>query len=215
MMNVGDVRKLLTEKYKNEDFVIDKTGVKTIEIIGASFIADEPSIFGKVNEDWNRRELDWYLSQSLSVNDIEEPIPAVWKSVSSTQGMINSNYGWTVFSKENGNQYEHVLAELKHNKFSRRGQMIYTRPSMHTDWNKDGMCDFMCCSNTIHMIRNDKLISNIYFRSNDVCYGYRGDFAFMNYVHNKLANDLDVEAGDIIWNAASFHVYERHFNLLK
>lgn len=216
-LSIRDMRCKFIDLLRNEDYVIDKTGSKTIEIIGAQFIADEPSIFGTVNEEWNKRELDWYKSQSLNVYDIEEPVPAVWKSVSTKegeQGRINSNYGWCVWSTENGNQYDNVLAELKRNPDSRRGQMIYTRPTMHTDWNKDGMSDFMCCSNTIHHIRNGKLISNIYFRSNDAIFGYKGDYAWMKHVHENLAKDLNVEQGDIIWNAASLHVYERHFKFI-
>lgn len=216
-LSIRDVRCSFIDLLRNEDYVIDKTGSKTIEIIGAQFIADEPSIFGTVNEEWNTRELNWYKSQSLNVYDIEEPVPAVWKAVSSTEneiGRINSNYGWCVWSTENGSQYEHALAELKRNPDSRRAQMIYTRPSMHTDWNKDGMSDFMCCSNTAHHIRNGKLISNIYFRSNDAIFGYKGDYAWMKHVHENLAKDLNVEQGDIIWNAASLHVYERHFKFV-
>ena len=216
-LSIRDIRCSFIDLLRNEDYVIDKTGSKTIEIIGAQFIADEPSIFGTVNEEWNTRELNWYKSQSLNVYDIEEPVPAVWKAVSSTEneiGRINSNYGWCVWSTENGSQYEHALAELKRNPDSRRAQMIYTRPSMHTDWNKDGMSDFMCCSNTIHHIRNGKLISNIYFRSNDAIFGYKGDYAWMKHVHENLAKDLNVEQGDIIWNAASLHVYERHFKFV-
>lgn len=216
-LSIRDMRCKFIDLLRNEDYVIDKTGSKTIEIIGAQFIADEPSIFGTVNEEWNKRELDWYKSQSLNVYDIEEPVPAVWKSVSTKegeQGRINSNYGWCVWSTENGNQYDNVLAELKRNPDSRRGQMIYTRPTMHKDWNKDGMSDFMCCSNTIHHIRNGKLISNIYFRSNDAIFGYKGDYAWMKHVHENLAKDLNVEQGDIIWNAASLHVYERHFKFI-
>lgn len=217
MLKVDDVRRLIIEKYKNQDFVIDKTGVKTVELIGASFIADEPSFFGTINHDWNQRELEWYKSQSLYVKDIPGKIPVIWEQISSKTndvGKINSNYGYLIWSKENGSQYENVLKELKSNPDSRRGQMVYTRPSIHTDYNKDGMSDFICCSNTVHFIRNNQLVSTVYFRSNDIRFGYSGDWAFANYVHQSLAKDLGIEAGNIIWNAASFHLYERHFNLL-
>ena len=35
--SVSNIRNIFREKLKNEDFVTDKTGVKTIEIINASF----------------------------------------------------------------------------------------------------------------------------------------------------------------------------------
>ena len=36
---------------------IDKTGVKCIELIGASFLADEPAIFGTPNVDYIKKEI--------------------------------------------------------------------------------------------------------------------------------------------------------------
>ena len=38
----------------------DKTGVKCIELIGASFLADEPAIFGTPNIDYIQKEINWY-----------------------------------------------------------------------------------------------------------------------------------------------------------
>lgn len=215
MQSLEQVRSKFRSLLKRKQFVTDKTGVKTLEIVGAQFIASEPALFGTPNEDWHRRELNWYTSMSLNVNDIEEPIPQIWKQVATPSGEINSNYGWCVFSPDNGYQYGNVLNELKNNPFSRRAQMIYTRPSMHTDYNRDGMSDFMCCSNTTHVIRNGKLVTMVYFRSNDAVHGYKGDFAWMNHIHQQLAGDLEVPAGDIIWHSASFHIYERHFDLVK
>lgn len=40
------------------------------------------------------------------------------------------------------------------------------------------------------------------------------DFAWAKFVQEKLAKDLDVEVGDIIWTASNMHVYERHFDLI-
>jgi hypothetical protein len=107
--NVSDIRNEFKRLLLNGEFVTDKTGVKTIEIINASFIADEPSIFGVVNEEWNNRELQWYKSMSLNVNDIPAPIPAIWKQVATPSGEINSNYGWCIWSEDNGRQYCNVV----------------------------------------------------------------------------------------------------------
>ena len=133
MSTINMIRVMLRNKFINEDFVVDKSGAKTIEIINASFIADEPKIFGEVNEDYTLRELRWYKSQSLNVNDIEAPVPQIWKDVADADGNINSNYGWCVYSKENGSQFEKVLNELYNFPLSRRAVMIYNRPSMHDD----------------------------------------------------------------------------------
>lgn len=49
---------------------IDKTGVQCIELIGASFLADEPAIFGEPNIEYINAEINWYESQSLNIHDI-------------------------------------------------------------------------------------------------------------------------------------------------
>jgi thymidylate synthase len=214
-MNVAYMRQMIIDKYLSEDFVIDKTGVKTVEVIGATFIADEDHIIRKPAYAYIERELEWYKSQSLNVNDIPGETPQIWKSVASTEGLINSNYGWCIYSEENGNQYKHVLRELKNNPNSRRATMIYNRPSMHLDYNRDGMSDFMCTYANTFYVRDNKLVSHYLMRSNDAVFGYNNDYAWARYVQNQLAEDLGMEVGELIWTASNFHVYERHFNFIE
>lgn len=215
MNNVSDVRETFKHYLENEYFVIDKTGCKMLEIRSASFVADEPAIFGTPNEDYIRREIDWYMTCSLNVNDIAGQTPAIWKQVATEDGFINSNYGWCILSHANGNQFHRVENELKANPDSRRAVMIYTRPSMWEDYNRDGMSDFMCTNTVQYMIRNGRLEAHVQMRSNDVVFGYKNDYAWQKYVLDMLANKLDVLAGSIYWNVGSLHVYERHFHLVK
>ena len=216
MLKVQDIREYLIRELQAESFVTDKTGVKTIEMIGASFEADEPSIFGDVNDDYIQRELEWYKSESLYVDDIPGITPAIWKQVASTEGKINSNYGWAIYNRDNGHQYLHVLGELKLNPNSRRAVMIYTRPTMHNDYNQDGMSDFMCTNAVQYMIRDDQLIAIVQMRSNDVVFGYRNDYAWQSYVANQLSDDLGLKTWPkIIWQVGNLHVYERHFDKVK
>lgn len=223
MLNVVDIRDLLVEKYLANEFVIDKTGVKTVELIGQSFIADEPTIFGKVNEDYIERELAWYKSQSLFVDDIPGETPAIWKAVASTEGKINSNYGYLVYSGQNNYQYGNVYNELCANKDSRRAIMIYTRPTIWNEYNHNGMSDFICTNTVQYLIRDNKLNAVVSMRSNDAIFGYKNDFAWQKYVLDQLVGDLRVggpnhqtlEAGNIIWNSGSLHVYERHFKFIE
>ena len=113
-MNIQDIREQFVQKYKNKEFEIDKSDVKVVELIGVSFDVDEDTIFGKINQEYAKKELNWYLSQSLNVNDLEDT-PKIWKEVADPSGFINSNYGWCTFSIENGNQYENCKNELLKN----------------------------------------------------------------------------------------------------
>ena len=200
-------------------FVTDKSGVKMLEIQGACFTADEDSIFGTVNADYVQRELDWYTSMSLCVNDIpggeqNAKPPVIWIDVSDSNNMINSNYGWCIWSEDNNNQYDNALAELKSNPESRRAVMIYTRPTMWDDYNRDGMSDFMCTNAVQYMIRDNKLNCVVQMRSNDAIFGYKNDKAWQQHVLNKMANQLEIEPGQITWQIGSLHIYERHFGLI-
>jgi len=104
MLKVEDIRNHFIDELMDSNFVTDKTGVKTIEMIGATFEANEPTIFGDVNDDYIQRELEWYESMSLYVDDIPGITPAIWQQVADRGGKINSNYGWAIYHKDNGLQ---------------------------------------------------------------------------------------------------------------
>lgn len=190
------------------------SGNTTIEIVGAGFIADEESIFGSVNWDYVKREEEWYYSMSLNVNDFPGGPPAIWKAVADKDGFVWSNYGHTIFSDRNRNQYDHARDELKKNPESRRAVMIYTRPSMWLDYNLNGRSDFTCTNVVQYLLRDGKLNAVVQMRSNDAVFGYKNDRAWQQHVLEKLSNDLSVEPGSLVWNVGSLHVYSRHYHLV-
>lgn len=217
---VYDIRSEFVRLYNRNEFVTDKSGVKTVEITNANFIADANTIFGKVNHDYVARELAWYTSESLNVNDIPGGAPAIWKQVADKDGFINSNYGWCVYSEDNNHQYYHVLTELENRPDSRRAIMIYTRPTMWGGHNKNGRSDFMCTNTVQYLIRDYKVHAIVNMRSNDAWAGYRNDYAWQSHLLNKLVLGLynrgkNYKAGEIFWCAGSLHIYERQFYLIN
>ena len=216
---VQDVRDyFVAGKQRSMHMTTDKTGVKCIELIGASFLANEPAIFGEPNLEYIKREIKWYQSMSLNINDIygdERSAPEAWKYAASPEGFINSNYGYLIYSKENGYQYDNVLEELKQSPDGRRAEMIYTRPSIWEEFDYLGMSDFICTNAVSYYIRNGRLDCCVQMRSNDVVYGYKNDYAWQQHVLEELAYDLHIEAGKMIWQVQNLHVYEKHFDLIK
>lgn len=212
--NVADIRKAFVRLYHDKQFCENGT----IEITGASFIADEDAIFGTPNLEYIDRELAWYKSQDLSISGLEPNIPAIWKKVASKKGFINSNYGWCIYSEENNHQFAKAIVQLVKDQFSRQALMIYTRPTMHEDARKDGMSDFMCTNTVQLLIRKGKLEYHVNMRSNDVVYGFNNDLAWHKSVYSRCMQVLrkfyELEQTDIYWNACSLHVYPRHFHLL-
>ncbi len=213
----------LYQKIQNKDFVKDKTGVRIAELIAPRLELDPSQAvldFGsrKTPIKYAEAELKWYDSQDLSVEFIGQSAQ-IWKDIASTDGKINSNYGWCIYSAENFYQYESAVKELLNNSESRRSCMIYNRPNMQQEYNKDGMNDFMCTFSTQHFIRDKKLIYIVSMRSNDAIYGFFNDFYWHCIVFDRMFNQLrkkyvNLEKGNIIWIANSLHVYERHFDML-
>jgi len=217
-----DIIKMLKEKYKKQQF--DSLG--NVSILSASFVVTTNDMLKEPNEEYIQRELEWYLSESLNVNDIPGKTPKIWEQVSDKDGFINSNYGWTTFSKENYSQFDKVLEELsKNNKYSRQGVIIFIRPTMHEDSKRNGMHDFICTYCYNFKIEKDidgidKLYMMVNMRSNDCVFGYLNDKGFADYVFNRMLNELqktypELQKGVMFWKADNFHVYPRHFKYLE
>ena len=217
-LEISQVRSYFVDQLASNNFTIDRNGSKTIEMIGASFYADEPAIFGTPNQEYIDVELDWYHSQSTNINDIyrgERKPPAAWKMTANDHGEINSNYGHLIFSEKYYNQFEQCVSELTMNPDSRRASMIYTRPSIWMEYNENDKNDFICTNSVSYYIRDDKLHCVVQMRSNDVIFGYRNDYAWQEHVLGELADELRTDCGSIYWQVQNLHVYERHFEMVK
>ena len=223
---VKHIRQHFRDELKKEIFTIDKTGQKTIEMIGASFVADESAIFGTPNREYIDAEIDWYNGRSTNINEIfgiTKAPPQAWQYSANKFGEINSNYGHLIFSEKFYNQYLHVVEELINNPDSRRAAMIYNRPSIWLEYNEDGKNDFICTNAVTYYIRNRRLDAVVQMRSNDVVYGYKNDYAWQQYVMKRLIEDINVQRPDddkvfkgfMHWQVQNLHVYERHFDLVQ
>jgi thymidylate synthase len=219
-MRAADIKNIFIKKLQDQEFTVDKTGCKMIEIIGASFLADSPAIFGTPSEDYIRKELRWYKTQSPSIWRMEDP-PKQWLAVAGRSGAVNSNYGQLIWSQKYHDQYLNAFNELNANPDSRRACMIYTRPNIWLEYNENGKNDFICTNAVTYYIRDNKLTAVVQMRSNDVVFGYKNDYAWQVHVQAMLAQQLSrsknsqIAVGDMHWQVQNLHVYERHFKLVQ
>lgn len=221
LLTTDDIRHQLATELAREEFVVDKSGCKMVEIVGANFVATDETIFSKVDQEYIEKEFAWYNSMNLNVNAMGSP-PKEWIKSADPSGYVNSNYGWAIYSVDNYEQFMNTIRELWAHRDSRRAIMIYTRPSMWGDYNKNGRSDFMCTNTVQYLIRDDQVTAIVNMRSNDAVFGYKNDVAWqykvleqLCEVHNTGFEVENVSPGRIIWNAGSLHVYERHFPLLR
>ena len=227
MDRTEDILKIFKEKYERQEFrEIGNASQqsKTIEIQNAHFIVDKPWIVREPNYKYYEREKNWYLTRVCNVNEMIGKVPDQWQKCADNNGNINSNYGWCIFSKENHNQFTSCRDKILNDNHTREAVMIYTRPSMQSEYNKNGMHDFMCTQYVQYFIneRDGKnyLDCIVNIRSNDAVFGFCNDSLWFADVLNWLsedlkANGLDNEPGIMYWNAGSIHVYERHFKFLQ
>ena len=175
-----------------------------------------------------KAELDWYKSMDLSIIGHEgiESNPT-WQSCCTKDDKkeINSNYGWCVFSDENGSQYDNCLEVLTKDKTSRNGIIMYNGPSIYKDYKRDGMHDMICTMQSQFFIRDVNSVPTLFMvhtmRSNDVRYGFIcSDLAWNCFVFQNMYEDLkkiypNLEPGTIVWTSNSMHLYSRHYEDLK
>ena len=228
--------KLLDEKNKGNIITTGSNASQAagqegyVELLAHQILLDPYSPYIYLSKDFStpkkyvKAELDWYKSMDLSIIGHEgiESNPT-WQSccTKDEKKEINSNYGWCVFSEENGSQYDNCLEVLKKDKTTRNAIIVYNRPSIYKDYKRDGMHDMICTMYSHFFIRNNKLMMVHNMRSNDIRYGFIcSDLPWNCFVYQNLYEDLketypDLEVGQIIWTSDSMHLYSRHFKALE
>lgn len=230
-------------KLKNGDIV--NTGANAsqadgqdsyIELIAKQVKLDPFSPYVYINKNFTtskkyvKAELEWYKSMDLSIKNHpgigDNP---TWQACATKDGKdeINSNYGWCVFSEENGSQYDNCLTVLIKDKTSRNAIVVYNRPSIYADYKRDGMHDMICTMYSHFLIRETKHGLKLYMvhnmRSNDIKFGFIGsDLAWNCFVYQNMLKDLsntytfcEKTPGYIIWTSDSMHLYSRHYQILR
>lgn len=163
-------------------------------------------------------ELLWYFTGRNDLKFIEK-YAEFWRQIANKDGSLNSAYGNLIFSSKNEhgiNQWSWALNSLIKDKDSRQALMTFNRPSYAYEDNKD----FICTLNGLFNIRNNKLNLTINMRSNDAILGAPTDIAFfcllLQQAHALLKPHYpELEIGEYTHIANSFHIYERHFKLVK
>ena len=228
--------KLLDEKNKGNIITTGSNASQAtgqegyVELLAHQILLDPYSPYIYLSKEFStpkkyvKAELDWYKSMDLSIIGHEgiESNPT-WQSccTKNEKKEINSNYGWCVFSEENGSQYDNCLEVLKKDKTTRNAIIVYNRPSIYKDYKRDGMHDMICTMYSHFFIRNNKLMMVHNMRSNDIRYGFIcSDLAWNCFIYQNLYEDLketypDLEVGQIIWTSDSMHLYSRHFEALE
>jgi len=214
----------ILSRLKHQGSTVTSRGLETKELVGFSYQLPPRVRFmcfehRKLRMDYVKQEFLWYFNADRYDVSIKK-IATMWDGLVNFDGSINSNYGYYIFAKnpETGiSNFERVVETLSTDPQSRRAT-ITILDNGHLDSSTN---DYPCTSYLNFLIRDNELIMLVRMRSQDAIYGMGNDAPFFSFVqellHSCLIQDPHLKGlkiGTYYHTADSFHVYERHYNML-
>ena len=166
-----------------------------------------------------KREFQWYLKGDRFDTSIGEHA-SLWRALVNQDGSINSNYGQYIFSPETGrdgqSNFARVIAELTRDPGSRRAVICI----LGNDHLNSQTLDYPCTAYLNFQLRQNRLDLLVRMRSQDVIYGLGNDAPCFSFIHELAWAALSrpypgLELGLYHHSADSFHVYERHYEMVR
>lgn len=213
----GDVfRKIYKDLHANGNIVFPR-GQKVKEIENYSYVVPPFVRFQnfksrKLNLDYIKSEVLWYLKGDRFDTSIAAKAK-LWSQIMNEDGSINSNYGQYIFGKVN--QFDNTIGTLVKDRDSRRASIVILNDEHLFSNTKDVPCTYALN----FRIRDGALNMTVHMRSQDAIFGMANDCPAFSIIHEMLLNSLresypDLRYGTYTHFADSFHVYERHFEML-
>ena len=215
---------LHTLNYAGREVIV--RGLKTKEMLNAQYLLAPRERFmcfdhRKLRLDYIKQEFLWYLVGDRFDASIGE-VAGMWKQLINKDGSINSNYGYSIFNHEtagrHSSNFARVVSTLLANPLSRRAVITI----LNNDYLNSETLDYPCTCYLYFMIRNNTLGLIVRMRSQDAIYGMGNDAPFFSFLQELMYVTLkgypqfeDLELGEYLHTADSFHVYEKHFEMFK
>lgn len=165
--------------------------------------------FRKISEKYALGELNWYWAGSNSCEEIGK-FAKKWLSITDDGITNNSAYGFILEKKYGFDQIEQVINLLKKDKNTRRAVLNISDPAIDRINTKD-----MQCTIAIQfLIRNNKLNTTVYMRSNDIIFGFPYDYIYFISLAYYISSKLGIELGTYTHIATSLHLYDSGYKYI-
>jgi thymidylate synthase len=208
---------------KHPQYISSPRGMKVKETLNVGLVIKDPRFCLYHNPRRSSQykyiaaELLWYFTGRSDLGFIEN-YSSFWRQIANDDKSINSAYGNLIFKQHNEHgisQWQWAMRSLIQDKDTRQAVMMFNKPQYQYGNNKD----FICTLSGIFAIRNNRLNLTITMRSNDVVLGTPTDVAFfcmlLQQAHKLLKEYYpDLKLGKYTHIANSYHLYERHFDLV-
>lgn len=217
---------LLRDVLDNGKHKGDRTGTGTVSVFGRMLRFDLNKGFPllttkKVHFPSIFNEWKWFVSGSTNINDLKATI---WNEWATEEGELGPVYGkqWTAWPTKDGktiNQIDYVVNALKTNPNSRRilfhGWNVEYLPdeklSPKENAKKGKMALPPCHLLYQFYVSDNKLSLMLTIRSNDLFLGNPFNIAQAALWVHILAQQCDLELGELIVSIGDAHIYLNHF----
>ena len=156
-------------------------------------------------------ELLWFLSGSINTNYLKENGVTIWDEWADANGELGPVYGyqwrsWPTPQGEHIDQIAQLMRDIKTNPDSRR--LIVSA------WNVADLPKMAlppCHAFFQFYVADGKLSCQLYQRSADIFLGVPFNIASYALLVHLVAQQTDLEVGDLVWTGGDCHLYSNHF----
>jgi thymidylate synthase len=151
-------------------------------------------------------ELAWYLAGSDDPEFIHHYLSSQPYKGMDKDGVLRGAYGPRLMGEGRNDQIQRVIDLLKEKPTSRQAVIqLFDRQDL-----ADGIADLPCTCTVQFLVRNGKLDTVTFMRSNDAYLGIPHDFFCFTMLQELVARSLNVEVGRYIHMVGSLHLYDKH-----
>ena len=224
---------LLRDVMENGTDKGDRTGTGTRSVFGRQVRYDLAEGFPllttkKLHIRSILHELLWFLSGETNIRYLKENGVSIWDEWATPDGELGPVYGaqWRNWQGADGKTYDQILAlveGLKSNPDSRRhiinGWNVALLPDeQQKPWENAaaGRMALPPCHVLYQFyVANGKLSASLYIRSNDLFLGNPYNTASLAFLTHMLAQQCDLDVGEIILSIGDAHIYSNHFEQVE
>ncbi len=173
-------------------------------------------------------ELLWVLKGDTNIHYLQENGVTIWDEWATQEGELGPLYGaqWRKWKGDDGKEYDQVaklVDSLKNNPNSRRhiinGWNVAYLPdeakSPQVNAAEGRMALPPCHLLYQFYVCNGKLSASLYIRSNDLFLGNPYNTASLAFLTHMLAQQCDLEVGEMIISIGDCHLYANHIEQAK
>lgn len=219
---------LLTDILENGTQKGDRTGTGTLSVFARQYrhnLADGFPLLTtkKLHFKSIANELIWFLKGDTNIKWLKENGVSIWDEWATEEGDLGPLYGkqWTAWPTKDGgeiNQIDYVVNCLKNNPNSRRilfhGWNVEYLPDETVSPQENVKAGRMALP-PCHLlyqfyVANNKLSAQLYIRSSDSFLGLPYNTASLALLVHMLAQQCDLDVGEIIVSTGDSHIYSNH-----